>query len=460
MKRKFDRIMVLILILFICIKPTAAGATGIREIIRFLGNDLPVRYSIITEFEKLPQFDDNRTEQLNRLLRHISFSGVLDRDKSSLDFFLDDDNIFSLYEIRSSGNTKRMIAADSENICIIPEDEKKDEGMQILNGFSSISEQNALLHSLELFAIFFESLPEGFPEYCKSAAISEKYKDYGTAVKKITIRLSAEELKKYIENHPDLIPEECCVPDLRNVLFSGRQDFEFLADEEGKMIKIRYGGVAGFSEDDMRTVRLEWKTIRNNTIEKDELSLRTPDSNASRRNNLLLEHTWRKTEDNHETFSWKSESDDLKDGIRIRGIKQCNAKMENGIISGLFSETATVKNKTKGTEIIFNISGSQEDEWTGTLEIISKKDKIECEKLKAEFCFTPNEQAEAGDADQKAAVISGEEYSDIRKKIISKTLDRLLKLPAEDLAFLTEVIPDETLRVLLPADEITKEPEQ
>ena len=55
-----------------------AGAEGIRETIGLLKNWEAVSFEITAAFEKLPQFDENRCEQLNRLLRHIRFCGQLE----------------------------------------------------------------------------------------------------------------------------------------------------------------------------------------------------------------------------------------------------------------------------------------------------------------------------------------------------------------------------------------------
>ena len=97
-----------------------AGASGIRELIRFAGSGEPVGYEFTAAFEKLPQFDGNRTDQLNRLLRHFVFSGVLDARETTLSVSLDGESLFTVSETEVGGKATRMLACDPDTNIIIP----------------------------------------------------------------------------------------------------------------------------------------------------------------------------------------------------------------------------------------------------------------------------------------------------------------------------------------------------
>ena len=230
--------------------------------------------------------------------------------------------------------------------------------------------------------------------------------------------------------------------------------------EEGKALKIRYGGTAGISEGDMRTVRLEWKTVRSDTVDRDEISLRTPDSNGTRRNNLILEHVRRKQDDGKEVFSWKTETDKLENGVRTRCFFQADAEAEPGSMSGNISETIVEKGYTYGNDISFISTADPAERYSGTLEIISKKDKIESGKLKAEFDFSPEIGIRAADMISEPLTVSEKEYDEIRQMMISGILKEIIKLPPQDLDFITEGIPEEAIAQILPKHEPIKEPEQ
>ena len=452
MKRK--RIFAVILaavLMTVC--AAEASASGIRELIRFAGSGEPVGYEFTATFVKLPQFDENRTEQLNRLLRHFIFSGILDARETTLTVSLDGESMFTLSETEVGGKTTGMLAWDTENSVIIPQEEADGDTFISGEGYRSISENLYMYAVLEEYALFFGKLPDLYPELSGSSKILEKYKDYGTAVKKTNIRFTEDEWTACIRKYAPEISEGIKIPDLRKMYFEGRQDVELLLTEEGSVLKIRYGGRAGLSEDDMRTVRLEWKTVRAENVERDELSLRTPDSNAARRNNLLLDHTWRKEEDGKESFSWKAETDTVCEGIRTREIAECTMEEADGNISGRWAETISVKNENTVYECVFTASGEPVAGCSGTLEIISKKDKIETGRMKVDYRLTSMVPAQAGVYLPEPVHASGEECATLRGNLTRRILVKLLSLPQEDLVFFTEGIPDDTLKTILPDHE-------
>ncbi len=461
MIRKKISAVILAVILLIFGEETAFAA-GIRDAVRFPADDQPVYFEMTVELEKLPQFDERRTELLNRILRHLTFKGLLQGRTDSMTVLLDNTELFSVSRTDIDGSSRETLTQDTDHMFILPSDDSAgtEKELKILNSLKQITDQKKIYFSLEPFAAFFERLPDLFPEQCGSAKILEKYKDYGTAVKKVSIRLDGDVLAACVREYAGAALKEPYMPDLRQIVFSGRQDIELLLTEEGKALKIRYGGNAGFSAEDLRTVRLEWKTVRNDTVEKDELTLRTPNKNATRRNNILLEHIWRKKEDKRESFSWKVETDDLADGIRTRGIIQCTAESEGSSVTGSFVKTVTVKSRRTDDEIQFSFSGNPEDQYSGILEIISKTDTIETGQLKTDFSFSRNGHVPDGPETIRPVYLSEAEYSKIRHDLFSKILQALFTLPPEDLLFLTEGIPEETLNTLVRENESVKEPVQ
>ena len=448
------RITAVILIITIMIACTAtAAASGIREMICFSGNGEPFGYEITAQAVKLPQFDENRTEQLNRLLRHFSFSGIVDAREATLAVFMDGYRLFALSETEIGGITVTTLETGSDPVAIMPEEETGEASGVFEGAITAVSEKLSLYTALEKYAAFFEGLPDRYPELSGHGKILEKYKDYGTAEKKVSLRFTAEDWTECVRKYAPDIPEGSSIPDLRKMIFEGRQDVELLMTEDGTLLKVRYGGNAGLTEDDIRVVRLEWKTVRNETVGRDELTLRTPDSNAAKRNNLILDHTWRKMEDGSENFSWKAESDAVAEGVRMREICECSMESADGKTVGSWSLTTNVKNVSNTTEFIFESAGDPENGYTGTLEIISKKDKIEYERLKADFRLTAKVQAQAGELLPDPETVSREEFAVIRGNLLRRILVRLMSLPPEDLVFVTEGIPDETLNLILPDHE-------
>ena len=453
-----SRIIALVLTFFISICGIrCASASGMKDLFGLFSGEQAVRFEINVSFDKLPQFDENRTEQLDRILNHICFYGILDTAEISLSAALDGNEMFTFSRLETTGAEQNILKTDPEHSYIIPNEKSSESGRQnsisdFLSILESLSGNEKIYRSMEYYAAFIEKLPDYFPEQSGSERTLQKYKDYGTAVTKVTVRISAEDLKSCISDHLADFPERC-FPDPSGFVFSGRQDFELLLTEEGKALKIRYGGNAGLSENDMRTVRLEWKTVRSDAVDRDEISLRTPDSRGTRRNNLILEHVRRIQDDGKETFFWKAETDKLEDGIRTRSFFQTDAEAENGNITGSISETIIEKNTSTGNDINFTAKADSSDQYSGTLEIITKKDKIESGKLKVSFGFSTESGVRAADVPEEPESVSENEYHEIRMIMISRILKEIAKLPPQDLVFLTEGIPEDILLQILPKHE-------
>ena len=445
---------ILLLSLFLA-GPGFAAASCILDFLSFFDSGNQIAFDMSGEFTKLPQFDEQRTEKLNKLLRYLSFSGYVSGPESRLTVYLDQDELFSLAETENNGSRQRILSADDSHRYILSEmATNESDGGSSEQLFAKIpgtvAEQAAIYNTLQSFSAFFAHLPELFPEQSGSAKILEKYKDYGTAVKKITIRLTSEDLSSCIQKYWKVFSAGNSCVDPTKMFFSGRQDVELLVTEEGRPLKIRYGGAAGISENDLRTVRLEWKTVRSETVDRDELTLRTPDSSGTKRNNLILEQLRRKTDDG-ETFFWKTETDDLSDGVRTRGAVQCDIQVdEEGTLTGSITDNTVIQGMTTGEELVFECSGNPENQYAGTLEIITKKDKIVRGGVKLNFRVSPIAGVSTADSLHDAAALTSYALSELTQQISEKVLKAFMKLAPEDLLFLTEEIPEASIRSIFP----------
>ena len=191
--------------LILCIQGIGYAAPGIRDALRFLTDEHPVHFSVTAEFGKLPQYDENRTEQLNRIIRHFAFDGYIDSREANLTVLLDGNDLFSLSQTEVGGALRKTLLPDSEHAYLIPEDETamSESDLFFSDVFSAVKNQINLKSTLETYAAFFESLPDSFPEKTRTADIMEKYKDYGTAVRKVTVHIDAEELSACISEQKE-----------------------------------------------------------------------------------------------------------------------------------------------------------------------------------------------------------------------------------------------------------------
>ena len=443
--RTFKMIKFTVLFIFAVFLTYSAQASLFSDTIDFLEKDIPVSFRILAEAEKLPQFDDNRTAQLNRLLRHLEITGTVDEKNTKVIFNLDNEELFSILECRDEGSKKSILTASGG---ISYHLSGKAEDAEI-NGFGQKAQaDNPLLwnqnifHALDNYHIVFSALPSAFPEHTNSGKISEKYRDYGTAVRKVTVVVHGEELNSYFLNQKESYKEFGLYPDPTRIIFDGRQSFTMYFSADNVLIRIIYTGHAGISADDIRNVRLDWKRIRSSILEKDEIELRTPNSKATKRDNFLLSHILKHDADGNETFTWSAETDRVSDGVRTREFSKASLNIQDNMISGTISECTSSRGKENITELLLNSSVEEEHSYNGTLEIIHKKDKIEM--VKWLFRFDLSNLLPLQEASSVSDMISEENVSvqSIQEQLTTAVLRRMLMLPVEDLSFLKEGIPE------------------
>ena len=424
----------------------SAQASLFSDTLVFLEKGIPVSFRIHAEAKKLPQFDDNRTTQLNHLLSHLEITGTIDENNTEVYFNLDNEELFSILEIKNDGSPNSFLTTSGGIYYHLPETNDDSE----INGFGQQAQVNNPLlwnqniyHALDTYHFFFNDLPSAFPEHTNSVKISEKYRDYGTAVRKVTIVVQGEELNSFFLNQKESYKTFGLFPDPSGIIFNGRQRFTLYFSADNILIRIIYSGHAGISADDIRNVRLDWKRIRSSLLEKDEIEFRTPNSKATKRDNFLLSHILKRDSDGNETFTWSAETDHVSDGVRTREFSKATLNIHDKMISGTISECTSSRGKEDTAELLLNSSLEKEYSYRGTLEIIHKKDKIEM--VKWLFQFDISNLLPSKNASSVSEMISEENIlseQDIQEQLATTILRRILMLPVEDLSFLKDDIPE------------------
>ncbi len=440
----FVRTFAAIFVLVICLT-CSAQASLFRDTVVFLESDGAVSFRIRPEAEKLSQFDDNRSSQLNRLLRHLEIVGAVNGENTEVAFTLDSEELFSILEWKSKETMISFPAASGRSTCILPEIQKEADVTgfgQKVQADNPLFWNRSIYHSLDVYHVFFSNLPAAFPDHASSGKISEKYRDYGTAVRKITVVVQGEDLNSYLLNQKNSYAGMGYYPDPSEIVFEGRQSFTMLFSADNALIRVMYSGHAGLSAGDIRNVRLDWKTVRGNSLEKDEIELRTPNSSGTKRDNFLLTHILKTDADGSEAFTWSAETDRVSGGVRTREFSKASLNFRENRISGTMSERSSSRGKESTAEILLDSSVGEEHSYSGTLEIICKKDKIEKEKWL--FLFDLSDVLPLQGTFPVSEMIPEENVSaqDIQEQLAASVLRRLLMLPAEDLSFLKDGIPD------------------
>jgi len=238
--------------------------------------------------------------------------------------------------------------------------------------------------------------------------------------------------------------------ELTKIHFDGRQSFSLLFTEEDRLIKISYSGKAGSSTDDMRNVRIDWKTVRNENSEKDDLQIRTPNAQGTRRNNFLLSYEWKTTDEGFQTFTWSAEKDQLAEGKRTRVFSDALMEGNDHRITGVITNKTAASGLTESTEAQISISLPDNNSCNGTLEIIDKKDKIEEKRFIIDFDLSDGSAARVSSVQPDIVTVSETEFKGITDRLVSRIVTEMLQLPDEDLLFIKYGIPEGIWKEIVP----------
>lgn len=418
-------------------------ALGITDFLDLSLKEEPVSFSLQAEAVKLPQFDENRTRQLNGLLKHVGFQGFISEKDAEITVTLDDEALFSILSLEQKGRKQTILAPDPEHHYILREETGAGTIPFSMGEAEEIEKNLDIYHSIDAVVSLLEKMPDTFPEKVSKSKCTEKYRDYGSAAYKIVLKLTEEEMNQYLQVSSDGLPENCRDRRLLNLHFSGRQGFTLVYTEDNRLLRISYSGKAAWEEEDLREIRLEWKTVRKDGTARDELQLKTPNEKRTRRDNLILRFSRETGEDGTEQFSWRRETDQLENRVRTQAVFTADFSLREGKLEGTIVHSGLDNNLKNVRETTIALSSQKENSWSGTLEIISKKDKIEAEHFRCLLALSAGASAQVSAIQPEPAAVDTKEFVRITENLYSEILRKLMNLPAEDLSFIREGIPDE-----------------
>ena len=463
MKKKLIVSLILIFLLHSAatVSFAEAGQSVIRRAIAFLSEGKPTGFHFTVQLGKSPVFGESRTEQLNKLLKHFDFDGVIDDNLSEITVSINDQKLFGISQIHLAAREMTCLSDADGKSYIIPSEYASEFKLQSFQDTSdSYLLQKNIYQSLESYLSLIKNLPDEYPEKTGSAKILEKYRYYGAATRRVTVNITGDELNSYVLKRMKEFGENELFPDLSVLSFESRQGFTLLFTDDNQLISITYSGKIRLSEDDLREVRLDWKTVRSDTLEKDEMTLRTPNTDRTRRDNFILDSQWILNEDGSETFHWNTETDTLANSVRTQKKTETEWISSDGRLTGSYSETNLSDKTHPARTVVLDADISDSHEYIGTLEIIDKNDKIETGSFLVGFQIFPAITELVTAVQPESQALSPEEYPEIRDSIESFVLQELIRIPEEDLTFIKEDLPEAIWSQLLIMNESGKESAQ
>lgn len=441
MVRRIRRIICLLTALVLM--PIAASAGTIDDLIVLLTR--PTEQAVTMEMQaeavRIPELGDARLEWLNRLLRHITFRLTTDGDIQEEMILVDgNETIGCMSRTGTEGETWQFSfdgdaaysMTDGEDLLAVLSGTSADlSGLEYYGGISIL---------MSGFYRFFEGLPAAFPEYSSVSKTNTSYKPYGTAVQKWTLSLpddilQSEKMIAYLDGEGMEAVKEY----LSHAVLSGRQRLTLLTDENGRLMKVNYTAKAGLSEDDMRSVNLDWRCLRGETGYRDVLKLTTPGT-GSRRDNLTITQDMVIDPEQGETYSGSIETDRVYDRVRTLILLTFELKASGESVTGNLLEKTTVGSTKTYTEVNVDLAQNTQDEYRGSLEIICKLGKIVKEHYRIRLTAGKSDILRWKDIPGKK--LTPADRNRIAEKAANVFLKALVHIPEEDLQYILADLPE------------------
>jgi len=396
-------------------------------------------------------FDARRLEQLNRLLGHVSVSITIDGDASLTSFAVDGTESFSVTASETEKGLLSCYSFDPERGYL---EGKDDEAANPVTGFSEdvFMRLNTMA---DRFYSFFDTMKDFSGGQRREEDVSLSFKGFGKAVRRITLSFSPD----YVREHfPDELAGAAGTEEqkriIRGMFFSGTQRVILLYDAEGRLIRISYDGRTGTDEDNLRSVSLVWKCLRTDTATRDSITLKSPAVSGYDRDNLTFTRELASGDGAKQVMNWKIQLDRKRDQERKLIKLDADFEEDETALSGKTEYSERQNGKTKSSSVRCRLSKENAGEYTGTLEIADYSGKIEKRRIRVLLTVKPGETIDRKEIGP-AGVVDTESSEgktrreELRQKLSQVLVRSLISLPADDIAFLIEDIPDDVWKEII-----------
>lgn len=274
------------------ISPSLADAEFLPQLSQWEIGALPWEAQLSISLDTHMPFDEERTEQLNRLLSHavmkLRYQGLNGEVWKELSFLVDDQPALNM-------TTRETSESCQFQLSFLPRESFVCQTLSAGTELSLYGLQGNELDLLDDLLIVLENAEIGLPDYMTEKKISEKVKNMGTAKLKQTFTIPKGDVEGLGVLLAGLCPEGKVKTFLNGLTFSGKQSLVLWKNSLGEIIRVDYSGQAGTDEADLRKVSLVWKLRRDDEQVRDSLTLKTPRVKGSGRNNVVLERTLSQT---------------------------------------------------------------------------------------------------------------------------------------------------------------------
>ena len=445
MKKMFIHVLLPVILAALMMSGASADESGFGILFR---GDINEPVTVIIQspaFHQLSQFSKERTESLNRVLKHLSLSIYMDGSASETTLFVDSGSMFTITENRE-GQCLRSVYSFSPDVLYQRScTEKTDDSFRLFLE----SQFFVLNRMLDQYYTVFSKAGEVFQDFTKTGISGISYKEYGKAIAKKIIQYPSDYVK---QNFPKAIADLCETEESRKFTeqlhFKGAQRVTLLYDQNDQLMYVSFSGMVGLTEETMRKVNFTWKCLRSEKRKKDLIVLKTPSVKGYDKYNMTYERDLNTTDSDHQNILWDLQLD-LKEEDNKQKIQYgAEISLTDGKLSGTIQFAEKQNGQERNISVIPELKKENSREFSGTIEITSKKGKIVNSSMTSILRISPAAVLSALEPERYTiAELDGEEgqhnAEQLQNTINRIIIQNLITLPEEDTVFFRQDIPDE-----------------
>ena len=405
------------------------------------------------EYLQLAQYEGERVDSLNRLLKHFSICIELDGNSDRTIFSIDQTPFYTITDSGISNPAYQQLLPDGSGLNDADGQTEKTDGFtEFLD--SRFFHMNRLLDGMY---DVFEKAADLYKDYSSVSSANLNFSGYGRGVRRITIQLPSDKVQElFPASFPQLEADGYTEEFLGNLIFQGNQKIILLYDKDDHLIRVNYDGILGLSADQMRKVSVVWKCFRDDHCRKDSVVLKTPEVRGYDRENITYERNYTVEDNENAATSWNMQIDQKQGQIKRKTQYSADISCVSGKCTGEAAYNLKQDGRDQTVHISSVIQKENGSEYNGILEITNKKGKIVTSSIKSGISLSAgasirNQSVSTNtDLEDHPAVYQAEQdRTGIQTDFLQILIPKLLDLPKEDLSFLSKDIPDDIWNALM-----------
>ena len=283
MMRSIRRLTALLLTVLMLFTAAVAEAPFLQHSEGWTLDETPLEVRLSARVAAHMPFDDDRLAMLTSVLDKLSLRVTTGQDEGSVTVY--------------TGSTEALTMAyldDAAQLSCIPETAfraAEDPMGLLLGGSTAVSAPYGLRRDAESllddgWTLLNALLPE-IESYGKRKSVKTNITDMGLARSCTDYTIPKGDVEALKETLLRLCPDGWLKDIAGGLTFSGKQTLRVYRTEDGVPLRMEWNGTAG-PEGNLRTVKLIWRTRRDDVAHRDEVTLTSPAKTGTNKNNLTF----------------------------------------------------------------------------------------------------------------------------------------------------------------------------